>query len=189
MHCATRKECAIHLVLLSLVRRIVVENIMLTRHKNTLLMLVVLLLWMYVSTVVSAAEISSCKSHRGTAAECSHVARHQLDRSGKPRRGEASYYGREFYGKKMANGKRMNPRSNVAASKTLPLGTKAKVTNLETGKSAVVDIQDRGPYVKGRIVDLSPKVAEELDMKHEGVATVQVAPLALPPAEKNAGEK
>jgi rare lipoprotein A len=108
-----------------------------------------------------------------------------LDRSGKPRKGKASYYGREFYGKKMANGKAMNPQSNVAASKTLPLGTKAKVTNLETGKSAVVDIEDRGPYVDGRIIDLSPKTADKLDFKKEGTAPVVVKPLALP--EETAG--
>lgn len=104
-----------------------------------------------------------------------------LDRSGKPRKGKASYYGHRFYGKKMANGKPMNPNSNVAASKTLPIGTKAKVTDLETGKSTVVDIEDRGPYVKGRIVDLSPKAAQELDIKQEGVAPVEVKPIVIPP--------
>lgn len=156
---------------------------MIARHKNTLLMLLVLLLWMYASTVVSAAESSACNSHHNATAECTHATSKKIDRSGKPRQGKASFYGREFYGKKMANGKRMNPQSNVAASKTLPLGTKAKVTNLETGKSAVVDIEDRGPYVKGRIVDLSPKVAEQLDMKHEGVAPVMVDPIKLPPSK------
>lgn len=107
-----------------------------------------------------------------------------LDRSGKPRKGKASYYGRKFYGKKMANGKPMNPHSNVAASKTLPLGTKAKVTNLETGKSAVVDIQDRGPYVDGRIVDVSPSTADKLELKKDGTAPVEVKPLVVPSADK-----
>ena len=104
-----------------------------------------------------------------------------IDRSGRSRKGNASYYGREFYRKKMANGKRMNPHSNVAASKTLPLGTKAKVTNLETGKSEVVNIGDRGPYVKGRIIDVSPATAEKLDLKKDGTAPVEVKPLELPP--------
>lgn len=81
----------------------------------------------------------------------------------------------------MANGKRMNPHGNNAASRTLPLGTKAKVTNLETGRSAVVSIEDRGPYVKGRIVDLSPSTAREIGLeKHEGVAPVEVAPVLVP---------
>jgi len=74
----------------------------------------------------------------------------------------------------------MNPESNVAASKTLPLGTTAKVTNLSNGKSATVKVEDRGPYVKGRVVDVSPKVAEQLDLKHKGVAPVEVKPITVP---------
>jgi rare lipoprotein A len=63
----------------------------------------------------------------------------------------------------------------------LPLGTTAKVTNLETGKSAVVTIQDRGPYVEGRIVDLSPATAREIGItRRQGVAKVEVAPIAVP---------
>jgi rare lipoprotein A len=103
-----------------------------------------------------------------------------LDRSGKTRKGKASYYGHGFNGKKMANGKPMNPHSNAAASKTLPLGTKARVTNVETGKSAVVVIEDRGPYVKGRLIDVTPKTADQLDLKKEGTARVEVKPLELP---------
>lgn len=103
-----------------------------------------------------------------------------LDHSGKPRHGKASYYGKKFHGKKMADGTPMNPDSNVAASRTLPLGTKAEVTNLENGKSEVVEIRDRGPYVAGRIVDVSPKVAEKLDIKKEGVAPVVVTPIEVP---------
>jgi rare lipoprotein A len=103
-----------------------------------------------------------------------------LDRSGKPRKGKASYYARQFHGKKMADGTRMNPNSNTAASKTLPLGTTAKVTNLESGKSEVVKVRDRGPYVNGRIMDVTPKVAEKLDMKKDGVAPVEVKPIEVP---------
>jgi rare lipoprotein A len=83
----------------------------------------------------------------------------------------------------MADGAPMDPHSNVAASKTLPLGTKAEVTNLENGKSEVVEIRDRGPYVEGRIVDVSPKVAEKLDMKKAGVAPVVVKPIEVPQAD------
>jgi rare lipoprotein A len=108
------------------------------------------------------------------------VAKPKLDRSGKPRKGKASYYSRNFYGKKMADGKPLNPNKDVAASKTLPLGTVAKVTNLETGKSDVVTIEDRGPYVKGRIVDVSPKAAEKIDLKKDGLAPVEVKPLSVP---------
>lgn len=81
----------------------------------------------------------------------------------------------------MADGTRMKPQGNNAASKTLPLGTTAKVTNVETGQSAVVTIQDRGPYIKGRIVDLSPATAQKIGIEREdGVATVEVAPIAVP---------
>ncbi len=66
----------------------------------------------------------------------------------------------------MADGTPMNPRGANAASRTLPLGTVATVTNLQTHKSALVTIQDRGPYVKGRIVDLSPSTARKIGM-HE----------------------
>jgi len=75
----------------------------------------------------------------------------------------------------------MQAESNNAASKTLPLGTTAKVTNLETGQSAVVTIRDRGPYVQGRIVDLSPSTAKQIGIDHKkGVARVEVAPILVP---------
>lgn len=112
------------------------------------------------------------------------------DYSGKTRSGKASFYSDKLAGETMADGTPMNPASNVAASKTLPLGTKARVTNLENGKSAVVDIRDRGPYVDGRIVDVSPKVAQQLKMKKQGVATVTVTPLELPQKKsKRAGQR
>jgi rare lipoprotein A len=81
----------------------------------------------------------------------------------------------------MADGTIMRPQGDNAASKTLPLGTTAKVTNLETGKSAVVTIRDRGPYIRGRIVDLSPATAKDIGIDHKnGVAKVEVAPIAVP---------
>jgi rare lipoprotein A len=104
-----------------------------------------------------------------------------VDRSGKKRVGKASFYAHMFAGRKMADGKEMDPQHDNAASRTLPLGTTAKVTNLETGKSAFVTIQDRGPYVDGRIVDLSPSTAREIGISNrQGVARVEVSPLAVP---------
>ena len=104
-----------------------------------------------------------------------------IDRSGKKRVGKASFYAHMFAGRKMADGKQMDPQQDNAASRTLPLGTTAKVTNLETGKSAFVTIQDRGPYVDGRIVDLSPSTAREIGISHrQGIARVEVSPLAVP---------
>ncbi len=112
------------------------------------------------------------------------VANPELDRSGHARRGKASFYAPMFAGRKMADGSRMQPQSNNAASKTLPLGTTAKVTNLETGRSALVTIRDRGPYVRGRIVDLSPATAKQIGLDHKkGVTKVEVAPIAVPLAD------
>jgi rare lipoprotein A len=81
----------------------------------------------------------------------------------------------------MANGRPFNPHSNVAASKSLPLGTIATVTNLENGKSTRVSVQDRGPYIDGRVVDLTPKAAAEIGLTEaKGVTQVVVAPIAVP---------
>ena len=74
----------------------------------------------------------------------------------------------------------MNPNANVAASKTLPLGSVVKVTNLQNGKTATVKIEDRGPYVGGRVVDLAPKAADQIDLTEKGVAPVEVKPITLP---------
>lgn len=103
-----------------------------------------------------------------------------LDHSGEPRRGKASYYGRQFFGRAMADGTPMDPEDNIAASRTLPLGTKALVTNLGNGKSVMVEIRDRGPYIAGRIVDVTPKAARQLGFKKEGLALVEVTPLEVP---------
>jgi rare lipoprotein A (peptidoglycan hydrolase) len=105
---------------------------------------------------------------------------HADDRSGRVERGKASVYSKKFDGREMADGRHYDPRSNVAASKTLPLGTTAKVVNLNTGKSANVRVEDRGPYVRGRVMDVTPKVAGDLSMKKAGVAPVKVAPIAVP---------
>jgi rare lipoprotein A len=108
-------------------------------------------------------------------------AKPELDRSGKKRVGKASFYARMFAGRKMADGTPMKPTGDNAASRTLPLGTTAKVTNLATGKTAVVTIRDRGPYVAGRIVDLSPSTAQQIGLDHKtGVTRVEVAPITVP---------
>lgn len=93
-------------------------------------------------------------------------------------RGKASYY--RPAGKITASGHPARPQALTAASKTLPLGARAKVTNVETGKSVRVTITDRGPYAKGRILDVSPKAAEKLGMKDDGVAPVKVKPESVP---------
>ena len=115
--------------------------------------------------------------HRG---KTGVAVKHPADNSGKTRTGKASYYSHRLAGKKMANGAPMDPNSNNAASKTLPLGTRARVTNTSNGKSAVVVIKDRGPHVKGRIVDLSPATAKSIGAGKKGVIPVQVTPIEAP---------
>jgi rare lipoprotein A len=107
--------------------------------------------------------------------------RHAPDLSGRRRIGTASFYAGKFTGREMADGNRMDPADDNAASRTLPLGTKARVTHLETGRSAVVTIQDRGPHVKGRLIDLSPSTARRIGItRKDGVGKVAVTPLAVP---------
>jgi rare lipoprotein A len=102
--------------------------------------------------------------------------------SGKPQHGTASYFGPELAGRTNADGSVAKPASTMtAASRTLPLGTKARVTNTETGKSVEVKVVDRGPYAKHRVLDVSAKAAGKLGMKHDGVAPVKVQPLHAPP--------
>ena len=119
--------------------------------------------------------------HQVKPGRLSPEARPQLDRTGRKRFGKASIYAPMFVGRKMAGGTRMRATSNNAASRTLPLGTTAKVTNLETGKTAVVTIHDRGPYVAGRILDLSPATARDIGLdRRTGVTQVEVAPILIP---------
>ena len=106
--------------------------------------------------------------------------REVIDHSGRPQRGRASYYGREFNGRKMANGRRFNPNSNSAASRSLPLGTVARVKNLRSKQETTVRVEDRGPYVPGRILDVAPRAADDLGMREQGVAPVTVEPIAVP---------
>lgn len=80
----------------------------------------------------------------------------------------------------MANGEPFDKESNSAASRTLPLGTTARVTNLENGRTTEVEIEDRGPYARGRILDVSPGTARELGMTQQGTARVEVAPIEVP---------
>jgi rare lipoprotein A len=91
----------------------------------------------------------------------------------------ASVYARQHQGKKTASGERFDEHKLTAASKTLPLNSKAKVTNLKTGRSVDVTITDRGPYAKHRVIDLSPAAAKQVGVdKKEGVAPVEVKPSA-----------
>ena len=104
-----------------------------------------------------------------------------VDRSGRKQVGLASFYSRGEAGKPMASGAPLDPDKMTAASRTLPLGTQARVVNVETGQAADVTVTDRGPYVGDRVVDVTPKAAERLGIKEAGVAKVEVRPLQDPP--------
>ena len=101
--------------------------------------------------------------------------------------GVASWYGPKFHGKPTANGETFNKRAMTAAHTTLPLNSMVRVTNLENGRSIVVRLNDRGPFVGGRIIDMSEAGAEALGFKHEGTVNVRVRYLG--PADPMAGER
>ena len=88
--------------------------------------------------------------------------------------GQASWYGGKHHGGPTASGERFNKNALTAAHKTLPMGTRVRVTNLRNGRSVVVRINDRGPYSKGRVIDLSEAAAKQLDMIDAGVVPVKL---------------
>lgn len=88
--------------------------------------------------------------------------------------GIASWYGKPFHGRLTANGERYNMFSNTAAHKTLPMNSIVEVTNLVNGMRTIVRINDRGPFIDGRIIDLSHGAAQEIDMLTMGVAPVRM---------------
>jgi rare lipoprotein A len=97
--------------------------------------------------------------------------------SGFRERGVASWYGRDFHGRKTANGEIYNMYAMTAAHKTLPLGTHVRVRNLNNGKTVNVRINDRGPFVRGRIIDLSYEAARRIGLVGPGTAPAEVVAL------------
>lgn len=95
--------------------------------------------------------------------------------------GMASWYGPGFIGRKTASGERYRPSAMTAAHKDLPFGTSVKVTSLDTGKSVVVRINDRGPYVGERLIDLSYGAAKKIGLVRTGTAEVAVVALHVEP--------
>ena len=98
---------------------------------------------------------------------------------GDPQVGNASYYARHFTGRRTASGTRFDPASDTIAHRTLPFGTVVRVTNLRNGLTTTGTVQDRGPWTRGRIVDLSPRIARNLDMISSGIAQVEIVPVEL----------
>lgn len=93
---------------------------------------------------------------------------------GQTQTGKASFYADKFDGSPTASGEKYRHNKKTAAHKTLPFGTKVRVTNLDNNKTVEVVVNDRGPYVDGRIIDLSKSAAEELDFINKGIAEVKI---------------
>ncbi|RJG11916.1 septal ring lytic transglycosylase RlpA family protein [Pseudomonas cavernicola] len=92
--------------------------------------------------------------------------------------GKASYYGAKHHGKRTASGEKFDQNQLTAAHRSLPFGTRVRVTNLNNDKTVVVRINDRGPYARGRIIDVSRKAAQQLGMLRAGVVPARVQSLA-----------
>lgn len=95
-------------------------------------------------------------------------------RPGKIDRGIASWYGPKFHGRRTANGEVYDMHGLTAAHRSLPFGTWVEVTNLDNGRRVLVRINDRGPFIRGRVLDVSFGAAQELDMVHAGLARVEM---------------
>lgn len=96
----------------------------------------------------------------------------------KGQEGVASWYGPELHGNRTANGERFDMNALTAAHRSLPFGTLVKVTNIRNGKSVAVRINDRGPFVKGRVIDLSRLAANHIGMVRSGIAPVRLEVVA-----------
>ncbi|MFJ3052842.1 septal ring lytic transglycosylase RlpA family protein [Pseudomonas nitroreducens] len=107
-------------------------------------------------------------------AGCSTTSYDSVSGRGYRAEGTASYYGKAHHGKRTASGERFNQNALTAAHRTLAFGTRVKVTNLDNGRSVVVRINDRGPFGRGRIIDVSKAAAEQLNMLRSGTARVRL---------------
>ncbi len=123
-----------------------------------------------VITLLVSILLSGCAGSTRDPAEVGGVTSSQT--------GLASYYGHQYHGRTTANGETYDENKLTAAHRTLPFGTRVRVTNLENGKIVLLRINDRGPFVEGRIVDVSWRAARDLDFVEQGVvkARLEVLP-------------
>jgi len=104
-------------------------------------------------------------------------------------RGQASWYGKKFHGRKTSNGETYNMYDMTAAHKTLPMNTMLLVRNLENGRETVVRVNDRGPFIRGRIIDLSYTAASKINLVKQGVARVEIIAMGEAPGSVKKGGK
>lgn len=113
--------------------------------------------------------LSACASHEGRVDQ-------RVASGWSGEQGQASYYADRYHGRRTASGETYDRNALTAAHRSLPFGTRVRVTRLDNGRDTVVRINDRGPFVRGRVIDLSRRAAEELDMFGPGVVDVRVLP-------------
>ncbi|MCW8354663.1 septal ring lytic transglycosylase RlpA family protein [Marinomonas sp.] len=109
-----------------------------------------------------------------TLAACASGPISRSDAVGFEETGGASYYAMKYQGRKTASGELFDQKAMTAAHKRLPFGSKVKVTNIENGKSVVVRVNDRGPFVRGRIIDLSKSAFQRIGNTRDGVIEVEI---------------
>ncbi len=127
--------------------------------------------------LIGALAISGCTSENSGDGQGKLTQQEKGSAAAKPLHkevGAASWYGPGFQGQETANGETFDQKEMTAAHPSLPMGTKAKVTNLENGKKVEVRINDRGPYADNRVIDLSSAAANKLDMKDDGTTQVKI---------------
>jgi rare lipoprotein A len=140
------------------------------------------------ATLIGALAISGCSSEYSD--DQSKQPQEKGSAANKPVHkevGEASWYGPGFQGQETASGETFDQKEMTAAHPTLPIGTKAEVTNLENKKKVEVRINDRGPYAEDRVIDLSGAAAKKLDIKEDGTARVKIE--AKPAKKKSSTQK
>ncbi|EGW21777.1 septal ring lytic transglycosylase RlpA family protein [Methylobacter tundripaludum] len=127
-------------------------------------------------TLISALALSGCSSEYSSEQD-KQTPQGKESAAAKPVHkevGEASWYGPGFQGQETSNGETFDQKKMTAAHPSLPMGTEAKVTNLENGKKVEVRINDRGPYAENRVIDLSSAAANKLEMKEGGTTQVKI---------------
>lgn len=152
----------IKLVLFALITALLLVNCSSRHHKATTK-----------PTSGKTISIEALKSKTGTTSKTSSGSKS----SSSTMRGGASYYADKFDGRQTASGETFRQNKLTAAHRTLAFGTMVRVKNLKNGKTVDVKINDRGPFVSGRIIDLSRAAAEKIDMIRDGVANVEVTVL------------
>ena len=122
-------------------------------------------MWRHLSALALFTVLAGCASH-------------DTDPNGYDKTGTASYYGSRHHGKRTASGERFNQHGLTAAHRSLPFGSRVRVTNLANQRSVVVRINDRGPHSRGRLIDLSRAAAQKIGMIRSGTARVRVQGLS-----------